>query len=281
MYDNSWKYTLNEYIRQGEPAAAEKSAIWKTAIGLQDVDGLKTSDYLLKTAQQHIEGEISISEVEYRIKRYYEERNIRTEKEINEKEADYVSSRIARILGENTFQFSPIELKSIHKVLFTGVFEHAGSFRDYNISKKEWVLNGNSVIYASNESISETLDYDFNQERNFSYRNLSEEQLVKHISRFVSGIWQIHPFGEGNTRTTAVFIIKYLRTLGFSVNNELFESNSWYFRNALVRANYNDWNNNIYENTEYLEKFFENLLFGKSNELSNRNLHIDFEKIES
>ncbi len=161
--------------------------------------------------------------------------------------------------------------------MFEGVFKHAGKIRDYNIAKKEWVLNGNTVMYASYNSIRDTLDYDFLQEKDFSYGGLSIEESVRHIAKFTSGIWQIHPFCEGNTRSTAVFIIKYLKTFGFAVSNETFAENSWYFRNALVRANYNDWQNGIHATTEYLELFFKNLLLNARHELKNRYMHIDFE----
>ena len=277
MADKNWELELNEYIRQGEPDIVDKSNAWKTAIGLQDVDGLKTSGYLLETAKEHIEGRITISEADKRIQSYYEERQDRGELEADTKEADIVSVRIAKLLGEKTFQFSPAELRNIHRKLFEGVFKHAGKIRDYNITKKEWVLKGDTVMYASYDSISATLDYDFAQEKNFSYDGLTIEESVSHIARFTSGIWQIHPFGEGNTRSTAVFIIKYLNTFGFNVSNETFAENSWFFRNALVRANYNDWQNGIHATTKYLELFFENLLMNAGHELKNRYMHIDFQ----
>ena len=276
-----WKLDLETYIRQGEPDQAEKSAAWQTAIGLQDVDGLKTSEYLLETAKEHIEGNIDMPSARKRIQSYYEERQDRQAIEDGTMEADLVSVRIAELLGEKTFQFSPATYINIHKRLFSGVFPHAGQLRTYNITKKEWVLNGATVYYASYDSIRETLDYDFEQERQFSYEGVSVPDAVKHIAAFTSGIWQIHPFCEGNTRSTAVFIIKYLKTFGFQISNEVFANNSWYFRNALVRANYNDLPNGIHATTEYLELFFENLLMGTKHELKNRYLHIDYEKTSS
>ena len=275
--DKYWKLELNEYIRQGEPEKIDKSNAWKTAIGLQDVDGLKTSDYLIETAKEHIEGKISITEADKRIHSYYEERKDRNEIEEDSKEADIVSVRIAKLLGEKTFQFSPVEWQNIHRRLFEGLFSHAGKIRNYNITKKEWILKGDTVMYASFDSIRATLDYDFSQEKNFSYEGLTIDEAVRHIAKFTSGIWQIHPFGEGNTRSTAVFIIKYLKTFGFAVSNETFAENSWYFRNALVRANYNDLQNGVYATTEFLELFFENLLMNAGHELKNRYMHIDFE----
>ncbi|MGN0131962.1 MAG: Fic family protein, partial [Lachnospiraceae bacterium] len=219
---------------------------------------------------------ISITEADKRIHSYYEERKDRNEMEDDTKEADIVSVRIAKLLGEKTFQFSPVEWQNIHRKLFDGVFEHAGKIRDYNITKKEWVLKGNTVTYASYDSIRATLDYDFSQEKEFSYNGLSIEESVRHIAKFTSGIWQIHPFGEGNTRSTAVFIIKYLKTFGFNVSNETFAENSWYFRNALVRANYNDLQNGIHATTKFLEMFFENLLMNAGHELKNRYMHVDY-----
>lgn len=282
MFEN-WKVDLEEYIRQGEPDKIDRSNAWKTAIGLQDVDGLKTSEYLLDTAKEHIEGKISIIDADKRIQSYYEERKSRNEIVSDTEEADVVSVRIAKILGEKTFQFSPAELQNIHKKLFRGVFEHAGEIRTYNITKKEWVLKGETVYYASYDSIRETLNYDFQQEKSFSYDALTLEESIKHFSTFTSDIWQIHPFCEGNTRTTAVFIIKYLKTFGFDIENDEFAANSWYFRNALVRANYNDWQNGVHATSKYLDMFFENLLLNRGNLLKNRHLHIGYcgEEIQS
>lgn len=276
MPDKNWQFELEEYIKQGEPDRAEKSEAWQTAIGLQAVDGLNTSAYLLDTAKDHIEGKITIDEAQKRIYSYYEQRTNRTELEDDTKEADIVSARITKLLGEKAFQFSPAEWITIHRRLFEGVFDHAGKIRQYNISKKEWILNGESVIYADFNSIKDTLDYDFATEKNFSYEGLSVEASVKHLAKFASDIWQIHPFGEGNTRATAVFMIKYMKTYGFRVNNDAFRENSWYFRNALVRANYNDLQKGIHSTTKFLELFFANLLLGTNHELKNRYMHVDY-----
>lgn len=274
--EKKWQFELEEYIRQGEPDRAEKSEAWQTAIGLQDVDGLKTSDYLLETAKEHIEGKINIDAAQKRIQNYYEERSERLDTEADTKEADIVSTRIAKILNEHTFQFSPVEWLSIHRRLFEGIFDYAGQIRPYNITKKEWVLNGDTVFYASCDSIRDTLDYDFNMEKQFSYKGLSVSEATKHIAKFTCDIWQIHPFCEGNTRATAVFMIKYLKTFGFDVSNEVFAKHSWYFRNALVRANYNNFKKGIHATTEYLELFFENLLMNTHHPLKNRYLHVDY-----
>lgn len=275
--ERNWQFELTEYIKQGEPDRAERSEAWKAAIGLQDVDGLKTSEYLLDTAKEHIEGKIDIATVQKRVNNYYEQQNVRQAVEDGAEEADKVAARIAEMLNENTFQFSPAEYRAIHRRIFADVFKHAGEIRTYNITKKEWILKGDTVLYASFDSINDTLDYDFGIEKEFSYEGLSAAEAVKHITKFAAGIWQIHPFCEGNTRATAVFIIKYLKSFGFDVNNDLFSENSWYFRNALVRANYNNVKNGITATTKYLELFFENLLLDKNNELKNRYLHIDFQ----
>lgn len=274
--EKRWQFELEEYIRQGEPERTEKSEAWQIAIGLQQVDGLNTSKYLLDTAKEHIEGRISIEEAQNRIQSYYEERTDRIDFESETKEADIVSTRITKLLGEKTFQFSPVEWINILYRLFEGIFEHAGEIRTYNITKKEWVLKGDTVIYASWNSIKDTLEYDFNNEKQFSYEGLSLKESIKHLVKFTSDIWQIHPFCEGNTRATAVFIIKYMRTFGLDVDNDAFKMHSWYFRNALVRANYNDLKNGIHATTKYLEMFFGNLLMGTKFQLKNRCMHVDF-----
>lgn len=274
--NKNWQRELAEYIRQEEPEKKEKSEAWRMAIGLQAVDGLRTSEYLLETAKDHIEGKIDIDAVQKRIQSYYEEYESRQEDETDVREADIVSARIAALLGERAFHFSSAEWKEIHRRLFTGVFDHAGQIRPYNISKKEWILKGETVLYAACDSIPATMAYDFSMEKAFSYRELSLQEIVNHIAKFTSDIWQIHPFCEGNTRVTAVFIIKYLKVLGFQVSNDAFSEHSWYFRNALVRANYNDLQNGIVATTKYLELFFENLLMDRKHELKNRQLHLDY-----
>lgn len=278
---NPFEIDFDSYIRQSEPSQQENGKLWQTAIGLQQVDGLSTSKYLYETAKRNINGEITIEEAKQLIDSYYESKDCRTEEESDTQEADKVSVRIRELLAEKTFSFTPDLLLSIHKRLFTGVLKKTitGRFRDYNISKREWVLDGESVLYANADMIRQTLDYDFAQEKVFDYSSLSKEEAVKHLSRFIANIWQIHPFGEGNTRTTAVFTIKYLQALGFNVNNEPFEKNSWYFRNSLVRANYTNMNAGIYMNSEYLEKFFRNMLLDEKNELKNRYTHIRYAEL--
>ena len=267
------KDPFKEYIKQSEPNKRDKGYAWHTAIGLQAVDGLKPSKYLIDTAIKNIEGDISIDEAQELLNTYYEE-NPKADTDDRTEEADKVAVRIAKILSEKAFSFTPNEYISIHKKLFVGIYGHAGKLRDYNITKKEWVLNGATVLYGSASELRATLDYDFAEEKKFSYKNLSMEDIIHHLALFVSRLWQIHVFGEGNTRTTAVFFIKYLRTLGFDVTNDIFAENAWYFRNALVRANYNDLKNGVHETTEYLELFLRNLLLDEKNELHNRSMHI-------
>ncbi len=267
------KDPFKEYIKQSEPNKRDKGYAWHTAIGLQAVDGLKPSKYLIDTAIKNIEGDISIDEAQELLNSYYEE-NPKPDNEDRTEEADKVAVRIAKLLSEKAFTFAPNEYISIHKKLFAGIYSHAGKIRDYNITKKEWVLNGATVLYGSASGLRATLDYDFSEEKKFSYKNMTMNEIIHHLAVFVSRLWQIHIFAEGNTRTTAVFFIKYLRTLGFDATNDIFAENAWYFRNALVRANYNDLKNGVHETTEYLELFLRNLLLDEKNELHNRTMHI-------
>ena len=272
---------FDEYIRQGEPSQQEKAQIWKTAIGLQDVDGLKVSDYLIETAKENIEDRITIDEVQYRIDNYYKmQSNRQSETEARTEEADKVAARITEILSEKTFSFSPAAYCNIHSRLFVGIYKFAGKIRDYNISKSEWVLDGESVLYASSDYLKETLEYDFKEEKAFSYKGLNTQQVIEHLAHFIAYLWQIHVFGEGNTRTTAVFLIKYLHKLGFKyVNNTLFANHSWYFRNALVRANYEDLSRGVFKTQIFIIRFLSNLLLNENNILKNRTLHIHFHEL--
>ena len=266
---------FEEYIRQGEPDKKEKASIWQTAIGLQAVDGLKTSDYLKETARKHIEGDIDIDQARELIKTYYQSKSVREPDDDEKQEADKVSANITKILSSKTFDFSTNGLVSLHRRIFEGVFKHAGKVRDYDITKKEWVLEGDTVNYLNFEDLRRAINYDLEQERSFSYKGISQDAMITHISRFVSGLWQIHAFGEGNTRTTAVFTILYLRHIGFKVSNDMFAQHSWYFRNALVRANYKNAVKGIDYSPVYLERFFRNLLLGEQWDLRNRYLHIN------
>ena len=278
MEKNPYEIDFEEYIRHTDASKKDKTLAWSTAIGLQQVDGLKPSSYLYETAKKNIEGELSFDEAKNLIDSYYESRTTRNQDDERTEEADKVSSRIAQILSEPSFNFSPSHLIAIHKRLFEGIFKFAGKIRDYDITKKEWVLNGDTVMYGASFELKAALDYDFEMERNFKYTGLSTDEIIKHITFFVSRLWQIHAFGEGNTRTTAVFTIKYLRSMGYKVDNDIFAQNSWYFRNALVRANYKNLKAGIEENPVYLECFFRNLILGENNELKKRYTHIDYDE---
>ena len=265
---------FDEYIRQGEPDQKEKAGYWQTAIGLQAVDGLEVSSYLQDTARKHIEGDITIDEVRELVNQYYIMKTVRDANDEDKEEADRVSSNIVKVLSSPTFDFTTGGYQSVHRRVFEGVMKHAGEFRTYNITKREWVLEGDTVLYLNWEDLRCAIDYDLEQERSYSYKGKSHDEMVSHLTRFVSGLWQIHPFGEGNTRTTAVFTIQYLRSLGFTVDNDQFARHSWYFRNALVRDNYRNVAKGIDYSPVYLERFFRNLLFGEQWDLRNRYLHI-------
>ena len=266
--------SFDEYLRQGEPSQKESAENWKTAIGLQAVDGLQPSAYLIDVAKRNIEGEITLDETRKLIDSYYQSKTVRTPKDEEEEEADKVSANIAKILASKTFAFNTNGYVSLHRRIFEGVFKHAGEIRQYDISKKEWVLEGDSVNYLNWEDLRRALDWDIEQEKNFSYKGLTDDEKIEHIAKFISGIWQIHAFREGNTRTTAIFTIQYLRSLGYEVNNEMFAKHSWYFRNALVRANYRNIQKGIDYSPIYLVRFFRNLLLKDSWVLKNRYLYI-------
>ena len=265
---------FDAYIRQGEPTQREAAYAWSTAIGLQAVDGLTTSEYLNELACRNIVGDLTMEQVDKLLDSYYESKAAREAHDDNKNEADKSSRNIKKILSVKTVDFTANGFVSLHRRIFEGVFKHAGQLRDYDITKREWVLEGDTVNYLNWEDLRRALDYDIKQEREFSYKGLSQDELITHISSFVSGLWQIHAFGEGNTRTTAVFIIQYLRSIGFDVENDLFAKHSWYFRNALVRANYKSAVKGIDYSSVYLERFFRNLLLGEQWDLRNRYLHV-------
>lgn len=265
------------YERVAEPHKRERASTWRTAIGLQDVDGLKVSDYLKETAVKHIEGDITIDDVREQLKSYYINKSTHDDDDAEKEEADRVAANIAKLLSEKSFSFTALEFLNIHRHLFEGVFKHAGEVRPYDISKKEWVLQGDSVVYGRAADIMMALRYDIQQEKDFSYKGLTTDEIISHIVDFVTLLWQNHPFREGNTRTTAVFVIKYLRSIGFKVDNDLFADNSWYFRNALVRANYRNPLKSIEPNKSFLVKFFRNLMLGENYELKNRYMLIGYD----
>ena len=264
------------YDEAVEPGKRERAYAWATAIGLQDVDGLKPSKYLIATAKRHIEGEISQEEARRIVDEYYETKDGH-DLPSDTKEADKVAARIVTVINSPTFVFSPAYLIGLHEKIFEGIFPHAGKIREVELTKHEDVLNGASVEYAPSFMVMKTLEYDFDKEAKFAYKGISDSAFVAHFSEFIAKIWQAHPFREGNTRTTAVFAIKYLRTKGFDVTNDLFARESWYFRNALVRANYENTQLNVEKTTSYLEDFFKVLLLGEEIELKNRFLRIGFE----
>ena len=275
MNEKEQYINFDEYIRQGEPQKKERAEAWRVAIGLQAVDGLKTSEYLQDTARRNIEGEITIDEARELVKEYYIKKTTHDEDDADKEEADRVSSNISKLLQTDAFTYSVAGLAAIHRAIFEGVLKHAGRFRDYDISKKEWVLRGDSVLYGRWQDLRMAIEYDLSQEHQFDYTGLNKDQMAEHLAKFVPGLWQIHPFGEGNTRTTAIFTIKYLRSQGFSVNNDMFERHSWYFRNALVRANYRNLEKGIGYEPIFLVRFFRNLLLGKNHTLKNRYMMID------
>lgn len=268
------------YERVAEPHKREKASAWRTAIGLQDVDGLEVSDYLKKAAVRHIEGDITIDDVREQLKSYYVSKEAHDRGSAGKEEADRVAANIAKLLGEKSFSFTALEFLNIHRHLFEGIFKHAGEIRPYDISKKEWELNGDTVLYGRAADIMMALRYDIQQEKDFNYKGLPLDDVVRHVADFVALLWQNHPFREGNTRTTAVFVIKYLRSIGFKVDNDLFANNSWYFRNALVRANYRNVSKGIEPDKSFLIKFFRNLMLDEHNELRNRYMLIGYSEVD-
>ena len=276
MAKKKFEIDFENYVRNAPPSKREKSSAWSAAIGLQQVDGLTPSKYLFETARRNIEGDITIDDAQKLINSYYESKVSRANDSDDTEEADKVSSRIAKILSERAFSFSPSYLIAIHGKLFQGIYKFAGRLRNYDITKKEWVLDGDTVMYGAAFELRMALDYDFEQEREFNYKGLNMDQIVEHLADFVSRLWQIHAFGEGNTRTTAVFTIKYLRSLGFKVDNKIFADNSRYFRNALVRANYKNLPKGISREPVFLENFFRNMLMGEHHEMKNRYLHVNY-----
>ncbi len=275
MDDKELYLNFDEYLKASEPHKRERAEAWKVAIGLQAVDGLKVSEYLKQTARRHIEGEITIDEARELVKQYYVSKTQHNDDDEDKEEADRVSANITKLINEPAFTFSAAGIISIHRSIFEGVFKHAGKLRDYDITKKEWVLRGDTVLYGRWQDLRMALDYDIEQEKHFDYKGLSMDDIILHLSRFISGIWQIHPFCEGNTRTTAVFAIKYLQSIGFKADNRMFEEHSWYFRNALVRANYKNVAKGISQDDHFLQLFFRNLLMGENNELKNRYLLVN------
>ena len=277
-YDSPDLSEFAGYFTAKEPGRRERADAWATAIGLQQVDGLTPSRFLVETAKEHIEGKITQAQVRRRVNSYYEAKNEVGGPDPEKEEPDKVSERIAAILNDGGFAFSPAYLKSIHRRLFRGILKTAGRWRTVNIKKHEWVLKEDSVTYAPHGDIEALLKSDFATEEEFDYSGKSAKEMIPHFAAFVSYIWQRHGFMEGNTRVTAVFAIKYLRQLGYGVTNNMFAENSWYFRNALVRANYTGLGKNSGRTFAFLIAFFRNLLLGEKNEMKSQTLLIGIDR---
>lgn len=262
------EYKVKEYLNNAE----KQREYWDTAIGLQDVDDLKPSKYLYELSEQNINGELSIQTVKEKLHAYYKEASRQEQTETME--CDVVSARIVELLSDGTISLTPASLKSIHRYLFKGIYDFAGQFRQYNITKNEPILHDDTVKYANYFEIDDILEYDFNLEKQQKYSKMNKEQIIKRLCAFSSSIWQVHPFGEGNTRTTAVFMELYLNSMGFPVNNGMFEKHSKYYRNAMVRANYANYAIGIDVDFCFLERFYGNLLFGEKHELKNEDMTI-------
>ena len=263
-----------EYTEETKPEGYVKQLEWDMAIGLQEVDNLKPSKYLEKLLEENVSGNLTIKQVEEELREYYIEKDKKQELNHNELECDFVSTRIVELLQIDNFELSVDYLKYIHKYLFQDVYEFAGEFRNIDFSKHEKILNNDSVAYGDCKTLKESLEYDISLEKEKNYKDMSVVEVINNITKFSSSIWQVHPFREGNTRTTALFIEKYLIGLGYEVDNTLFKDKSVYFRNALVRSNYFNNYLNIKENNNYLVKFYENLLLGKNNNLHSQDLII-------
>ncbi len=273
-YDDSNLSAFSGYLEAKEPGCRARAEAWATAIGLQKVDGLMPSNHLLTIARKHIEGDISAEKARSLVDRYYETKaGAQLPEDVQE--ADKVSARIIAIINDQAFHFSPTYLQELHAFIFENVLSFAGKYREVNIRKHEWILKDDSVTYGPWRSIAENLTAAFDREQEYSYAGKSTSEMIAHFARFISNIWQIHPFREGNTRTTAVFAIKYLRALNIPAANDLFAENSWFFRNALVRANYAHPLKGVAKDYEPLERFFRNLILGEKNELKSRYLRIE------
>ena len=275
MSERELDSSINDYIEAEPPKNYVKQSQWDMAIGLQEVDSLKPSKYLEKLLQENVTGEKTIYEVEKELKEYYTEKENNNNVNHNELECDLVSTRIVELLQEDSFELSIDYLKYVHKYLFQDVYEFAGEFRKVDFSKHERILNNDSVAYGDHKLLEQSLDYDITLEKNKNYKEMSIVDVINNITDFSSRIWQIHPFREGNTRTTALFIEKYLVSLGYNVDNTLFKDKSVYYRNALVRSNYFNNYLNIKEDNSFLIKFYENLLLGKNNNLHSRDLIVE------
>lgn len=272
MFEKELDSSVNNYIEEEYSLNYVKQLQWDAAIGLQEVDSLKPSKYLKKLSEENVNGEKTIYEVEHELKEYYIEKEKINDINHNELECDLVSTRIVQLLEDEKFKLSLDFLRYIHGYLFKDIYDFAGQFRKIDFSKHELILNNDSALYGDCKTLKESLEYDISLERVKNYKEMNIVEVINNITDFSSRIWQTHPFREGNTRTTAIFIIKYLISLGYQVDNTLFKDKSVYFRNALVRSNYFNNEKNVKEDNRYLIKFYENLLLGKNNNLQSKDL---------
>ena len=272
MFEKELDSSVNNYIEEEYSLNYVKQLQWDAAIGLQEVDSLKPSKYLKKLSEENVNGEKTIYEVEHELKEYYIEKEKINDINHNELECDLVSTRIVQLLEDEKFELSVDFLRYIHGYLFKDIYDFAGQFRKIDFSKHELILNNDSALYGDCKTLKESLEYDISLERVKNYKEMNIVEVINNITDFSSRIWQTHPFREGNTRTTAIFIIKYLISLGYQVDNTLFKDKSVYFRNALVRSNYFNNEKNVKEDNRYLIKFYENLLLGKNNNLQSKDL---------
>ena len=261
-----------KYEEINKPSEYIKKTEWDMAIGLQEVDNLKPSKHLENLLEENIIGKLSLDEVKEELRTYYVEKEKNNEVDYNELECDFVSTRIVELLQEDKFELSVDYLKYVHKYLFQDVYKFAGNFREVDFSKPEIILNKDSVAYGDSNTLKESLEYDISQELEKDYKEMNMVEVINNITNFSSNIGQVHPFREGNTRTTALFIQKYLISLGYNVDNTLFKDKSIYYRNALVRSNYFNNELGVKEDNSYLIKFYENLLLGKNNNLRSEDL---------
>ena len=272
MFEKELDSSVNNYIEEEYSLNYVKQLQWDAAIGLQEVDSLKPSKYLKKLSEENVNGEKTIYEVEHELKEYYIEKEKINDINHNELECDLVSTRIVQLLEDEKFKLSVDFLRYIHGYLFKDIYDFAGQFRKIDFSKHELILNNDSALYGDCKTLKESLEYDISLERVKNYKEMNIVEVINNITDFSSRIWQTHPFREGNTRTTAIFIIKYLISLGYQVDNTLFKDKSVYFRNALVRSNYFNNEKNVKEDNRYLIKFYEKLLLGKNNNLQSKDL---------
>ena len=272
MSENELDSSNVEYTKESKPEGYIQQLQWDMAIGLQEVDNLKPSKYLEKLLQDNVNGNLTIEQVENELREYYIEKEQMQDIDHNELECDFVSTRIVELLDKDNFDLSVDYLKYVHKYLFQDVYEFAGKFRNIDFSKHEKILNNNSVSYGDCKTLKNSLEYDISLEKDKDYKKMSIVEMISNITKFSSSIWQVHPFREGNTRTIALFIEKYLISLGYEVDNTLFKDKSVYFRNALVRSNYFNNYLNVKEDSSFLIKFYENLLLGKNNNLHSQDL---------